>query len=235
MPRSIEELADRQMRRWSLTRRSSAQEAPRPCIALSRLPGAGAAALGQKLAERLDYTFFGIELVDWIARSAGLARELVAGVDEHVRSVIERSVSDSFRHQQFTEGDYLWHLVRVVTTLGERGGAVILGRGAQFILPAERALRVLVVAPETLRRENLAKQRALAPAQASAALAQEDANRREFHAHHFGRDPDQPAHYDLVVNLGSLASDAAVDLLAAALGARFPGAARGRGAAAAPR
>lgn len=223
MPRSIEELADRQLRRWSYLRRSHAERPPRPCIALSRLPGAGAADLGQRLAERLDYTYFGIEIVDWIARSAGLASELVSGVDEHIRSVIERSVSDSFRHQQFNESDYLHHLVRVVTTLGERGAAVILGRGAQFILPAERALRVLVVAPDALRRENLAKQQALASEQAASRLAQEDADRRAFHAHHFGRDPDDPAHYDLVLNRGSVPADAAVELLIAALHARFPG------------
>lgn len=224
MARSIEELADRQMRRWSFLRRSNVEQTPRPCVALSRLPAAGAAALGQRLAERLDYTFFGIELVDWIARSAGLARELVAGVDEHIRSAIERSVSDAFRNQQFNESDYLHHLVRAITALGERGAAVILGRGAQFILPPERALRVLVVAPTPLRRENLAKRRALAPDQAAAALAQEDADRRAFHAHHFGRDPDDPTHYDLVLNLGSVPEAAAVELLIAALRARFPGA-----------
>jgi cytidylate kinase len=222
MARSIEELADRQMKRWAMLRRSTAAERARPCIALSRLPGAGAAALGQRLAERLDYTFFGIELVDWIARSAGLARELVAGVDEHIRNGIERLVADALRSQHFSESDYLHHLLRIVNTIGERGAAVILGRGAQFILPPERALRILLIAPDELRRENLAKQRGLAPEEAAAVLVREDAGRQNFHAHHFGRNPDDPVHYDLVLNLGTLAIDAAVELSIGALRARFP-------------
>ena len=225
MPRSLQELVDRQMGQWSMSRRSHADQVAKPCVALSRLPGAGAAALGQRAAEMLGYAYFGIELVDWIARSAGLARDLVAGVDEHIRSAIERNVSDAFRRQQFSEGDYLHHLVRAVMTLGERGGAVILGRGAQFILPPERALRVLVIAPEAMRRENLAKRRALDSRQAAAALAEEDADRRAFHAHHFRRNPDDPADYDLVLNLGSMPAEGAAELLVAALRARFPRAA----------
>ena len=92
-------------------------------MALSRLPGAGAAELGQRLAERLGYTFFGIEIVDHIARQTGLRHELVAGVDEHVRSAIERYLVDAFRASRFTESDYLRQVVETIAALGERGGA----------------------------------------------------------------------------------------------------------------
>lgn len=219
--RSLDEMVNHQMRRWSMLGRASANTPPRPCLALSRLPGAGAAELGRRVAERLDYGFFDIEIVDWIARQAGLARELVAGVDEQIRAGVERFVTDSFRRERFTESDYLRHVVRVVSSLGERGSAVIIGRGSPFILPPERALRVLVVAPRALRLENLAKQRSLAPAETAAALAAEDAARRDFHRHHFARDPDDPCHYDLTLNLGTVPMDAACELLARVLAARF--------------
>ena len=231
MARSIEEMVDHQMRRWALIGRASSHTPPRPCLALSRLAGAGAAELGRRVAERLDYGFFDIEIVDWIARQAGLARELVAGVDEHIRAGVERFVTDSFRRALFTESDYLRHVVRVVSSLGERGSAVIIGRGSPFILPPERALRVLVVAPRALRLESLAKRRSLGAAEAAAALAVEDAARREFHRHHFARDPDDPCHYDLTVNLGTLPMDAACELLVRALAARFAGRARDIGVA----
>ena len=225
MARTLDELVGQQFKRWERNRRSAGQETPRPCVALSRLPAAGAAELGQRLAERLGYTFFGIELVDHIARQTGLRHELVAGVDEHVRNAIERYVVDAFRRESFTESDYLRHLARTVASLGERGAAVILGRGAQFILPPERALRVLVVAPREARVERLAKQEALSGEQADARLAALDAERREFLLHHFRRDPDAAEHYDLALNLGTLSQDAALDLAEGALRARF-GAAR---------
>jgi len=220
MPRSLEELADHQMRRWSVIARASARTPARPCLALSRLPGAGGALLGRRVAERLDYGFFDIEIVDWIARRAGLARELVAGVDEHIRTAIERYVADALSRGRFTESDYLRHLARVIATLGERGSAVIIGRGSPFLLPPERALRVLVVAPRALRLENLAKRRPLAAGAVEAALEAEDAARLAFLRHHFARDPDDPAHYDLTLNLGTLPMEAACDLLVRALEAR---------------
>ena len=213
MPRSVEELADRQMRRWTVVGRASATTPIRPCLAISRQPGAGAAELGRRVAERLGYGFFDIEIVDWIARSAGLARSLVAGVDEHIRTAVERFVEDALSHQHFSESDYMRHLVRVISTLGERGSAVIIGRGSPYLLPPERALRLLVVAPRELRAENLAKQRSLAPAEADAALAIEDANRLAFIRHHFARDPDDATHYDLALNLGAVPMDAACELL----------------------
>jgi hypothetical protein len=172
------------------------------------------------VAERIGYGFFDLEIVDWIARRAGLARELVAGVDEHIRTAIERYVEDAVSPGRFTESDYLRHLARVIATLGERGSAVIIGRGSPFLLPPERALRVLVVAPREMRLENLAKRRPLAADEAEAALEAEDAARLAFLRHHFARNPDDPAHYDLTVNLGALPLDAACDLLVRALEAR---------------
>ena len=222
MVRSVEELVDREMRRWELSRRSASHESPKPCIAITRYPGTNAAALGQRVAESLHYGFFGIELVDWIARRTGFARELIAGVDERIRNTIDRSVADTFRRERFTESDYLRQVVSTITTLGERGGAVILGRGSCFILPPERALRVFIVAPREQRVEQLSKQKALSPEDAGTALDKEDAARREFLEHHFGRDPDDPTHYDLMLNLGTLSMDAAAALLVDAVLVRFP-------------
>lgn len=221
MPQVLDELVRRQFHSWERNRRSSATEPARPCVALSRLPGAGAAELGQRLAERLGYAFFGIEIVDHIARRTGLRHELVAGVDEHVRSAVDRYLVEPFRTARFTESDYLRHVVETVASLGERGAAVILGRGAQLILPPERALRLLLVAPRALRAERIAKQEGLAREQADARLDALDAERREFLLHHFRRDPDAAEHYDLTLNLGTLSQDAALDLVEGALRARF--------------
>lgn len=222
MARSVEALVDSQIRRWEFARRSKISESPKPCVAISRFPGTGAADLGQRVAEMLHYAYFDIELVDWIARRTGFARQLVAGVDERIRNTIDRSVADTFSRERFTESDYLRQIVSTITTLGQRGGAVILGRGSPFILSPEHALRVLLVAPRERRVELIAEQSALSPHEAEQALKREDRNRREFLEHHFGRDPDDPTHYDLVLNMGTLSMDAAATLLLDAMRARLP-------------
>jgi cytidylate kinase len=221
MPHGLDELVGRQFQRWERGRRSGAGEALRPCIAISRLRGSGAGELGQRLAERLGYTFFGSELVDHIAQQAGLRRELVAGVDEHVRSSIDRYVADGMRREHFTEGDYARHLLRAVGALAERGAAVVLGRGSVFIVPPERALRILVVAPREERVARLAEREGLGTEEAARRLDALDEERRAFLTHHFRGEPDAPERVDVCLNTGTLGLGGAFEVALAALRARF--------------
>ena len=121
---SLDELVERQVRRWEMQQRASEPPPSPSCVALSRQPHSGAAELAQRVAEKLDYGFFGIEIVDRIARERGIDRALVAELDERVRSTIDRYVLDSFRQRRFTESHYLRSVVRTVVTIGERGMAV---------------------------------------------------------------------------------------------------------------
>jgi cytidylate kinase len=220
-PSSLEELVERQVHRWEAERRVYTPPPRQPCVALSRLPGAGAAELGRRAAELLDYGFFGIEIVDRIARELGVQQRLVVGLDERARTVIERYVADAFHTRPFSESDYQRALVRTIATLGERGRAVILGRGAPYVLPASRALRVFVVAPREARIARIAREEGLAPAEAEERLAQRDAERLRFLRQDFGVEPDDPTLYDLVVNTGTLGIEAGAALVVDALLRRF--------------
>jgi cytidylate kinase len=219
--RSLEELVERQVRLWEAERRVHTPPPRGPCIALSRLPGAGAAELGRRVADLLDYGFFGIEIVDRISRELGVQHRLVAGLDERVSTVIERYVADAFRTRPITESDYLRAVVRTIATLGERGRAVILGRGAPYILPPSRALRVLVVAPREARIARIARELGVSAHEAAETLAQRDAERLRFLRHDFGVEPDDPTLYDLVVNTATLGVEASAALVIDALRRRF--------------
>jgi cytidylate kinase len=203
------------------------RSAARPCIALSRLAGAGGTALGQRAAEWLGYEFLDRELIDRIAREEGIHHPLVAELDERIRGGIERTVA-LLRRRSFTERDYLEHLFRVVLALGERGGAVVVGRGAPFILPAHRALRVLVVAPKSVRLERFAQAQGLPHGDAVDELARIDESRRAFLVHNFDVRQDDPLLYDLVVNTGPSSIDAAAGIVVDALRRRFPDAGAGQ-------
>ncbi len=221
MPLNIHQLLQRQAVRRDLRRRAEAGPERRPCIALSRFPGSGAATLGRDVAACLGFSFYGIEIVDRMARDQGLPRAMAAAFDEHVRSSIDRYVVDAFREGAFLESDYLRALVRTVRSIGEAGAAVLVGRGAAYILPPDRTLRVLVVAPRESRIERLAKTRKLDPAAAEQELDREDDERRQFLKHHFGVDPDDPTRYDLGVNTASLGRESACEIVLAAYRSRF--------------
>lgn len=214
-------LIDRQIRRWDLQHRTQAPEAPSPCVAISRLPWAGGETVGRKVAEWLDYGFFGREIVDRIADEQQIQRQLVADLDERVRHMLDRYVRDALG-RSFTESDYHEHLVRTIATLGRRGMAVIVGRGAPFVLTPDRALRVLVVAPADHRAARLAEAERLPKDAAAARLAEQDELRHAFHEHHFHARQDDPVRYDLCVNTASLGFEGSARLVVDALRHRFP-------------
>ncbi len=221
MPKSLKALIDRHIQRAELMRRAASTAAP-PCLALSRLPGSGGEDLGRRVAERLGYEFYGIELVDRIAREAGVRRKLVEALDEHVRMAAERYAADCFQDAVFRESDYARALVQTIAGIGEHGGAVLLGRGAPYVLRPERTLRVLLVAPQDVRLARLAESRGIEPGAAEERLAHEERERREFLRHHFKVDPDDPALYDVTLNTATLGAEGAEALLLRAFEQRFP-------------
>lgn len=210
------------MKRWEVEHRANfPRPGGAPCVAISRQHGSGGETIGRQVAEWLDYGFFGKEIVDQIAQQEHVQRDLVAGLDERVADAIHRYVIDAFRSRAFRETDYLRGLVRVMGTLGQRGMAVILGRGAAYILPPERALRVLLIAPRAVRVERFAKEHSIPVAEAADRLEHEDALRRDFLHVQFGVDPDDPTLYDLVVNSERMDAKAAARVVIEALRRRF--------------
>jgi len=234
-PVSLETLVQRQILRWEAAEKAFAQRAPvehglaTPTLAISRLPHSGGGALAQRLAETLDYGLFGRELIEEMERQEGIQRSLLAGLDERIHGAIERYVLDTLCRGSFTESHYLRHLVRTLRTLSERGMVVVLGRGACHVLPPERTLRVLVVAPRPFRLERLARKRGLSDAEAEAALSSEDDQRRAFLWHQFGIAADDPLDYDVVLNTGAIGLDAAARIVVECLRDRFPAALRSAG------
>lgn len=231
-PHSLHELVDRQALRWASAekafaqRPSRAEPAPAPTIAISRLPHSGGGELARRVAEALDYGVFGRELIDQIEHEHGVQRSLLEGLDERVRGLIDRYVRDSVRRDSFTESRYLAHLVRTLRTLSERGMVVVLGRGATLLLPPERTLRVLVVAPRAFRLERLQRTEGAPPSGAEERLDREDREREAFLRHHFGAGANDPLHYDLVLNTGALGLEGCARIVLDALEDRFPAARR---------
>ncbi len=223
MARSIEALIERQVQKAELLRKAAAGAAAAPCIALARQPGAGGEELGPRVAARLGYEFYGAEIVERIATESHVRRQLVAALDEHVRDRMERYAADFFHDSEFRESDYARALVHAIAGIGEHGGAVLLGRGAPYVLGPERSLRVLVVAPRLERVERIRVEGdELSEREAEERLRHLEHERREFLGHHFMVDPDDASLYDVVLNTGSLGIDGAEEVLLRVFEQRFP-------------
>jgi cytidylate kinase len=221
----IEALVERQAVRWGLVGRvghGAAPAAPQPCVAFSQLSWSGGDTVAERVATRLDYGLFDTAIVGEIARQHGIHESLVGGLDERMRGVIDRYVADAFRRHALTEDEYFRQVVRILSTIGQRGRAVLVGRGAAFILSPDHTLRVLVVASGAVREQRCAAARGLTPDQAHAQVTEDDRQRRDYLSFHFRLRQDDPCHYDLVANTDHLAVDEAAQGIVDVFRRRFP-------------
>jgi cytidylate kinase len=108
-------------------------------------------------------------------------------------------------------------LRQVVLTLGHHGDVVMLGRGAQYLLPSQCALRVRVVAPLELRVDRMAARAGLPLPQAQAQVEHFDAERAAFVRSCFQRDANSPLNYDLVLNTSEISPEGAAEVVLVAL------------------
>jgi cytidylate kinase len=108
--------------------------------------------------------------------------------------------------------------MNVIGTIGKHGRAVVVGRGANFILPPEQRFRARITASQKLRIENVAREFNLSPDEAKRRVIKTESNRKAFIRKYFNADIADPTNYDLVINTGTLSVANAVDVIGAALG-----------------
>jgi cytidylate kinase len=113
--------------------------------------------------------------------------------------------------------------MHVIGTIGKHGRAVVVGRGANFILPPEQRFRVRITASQRLRVENVARHFNLSPDEAKRRVIKTESNRKAFIRKYFNADIADPTNYDLVINTDKLSVGNAVDLIGAALGCLVEG------------
>ena len=101
---------------------------------------------------------------------------------------------------------------------------VILGRGSQFILKDySETLHVLVVAPLEVRVKRVVQRLNLDPEAARQEITRYDNSLREFFKRYFKVEPEEPVHYDLVINTGRCSFQAAASIVVDALSSRIFG------------
>ncbi len=104
------------------------------------------------------------------------------------------------------------YLESVVLQYAQKGGVVLVGRGANLLLRmVPGVLRCRTVAPLEIRAQRLALSENLEMDQARQLATMVDQQRRAYLAHVFGSDWSSPLNYDLVLNMGRLSLEQAAN------------------------
>jgi cytidylate kinase len=216
--RSIEKIVDEQIQKWQISRaQPAARQAPAPVVTISREPGSGGRILARQVAEKHALDLFHREVIHGVAASAKVSRQFLETLDEKSLSVLEDCVNSLVHERHLWPDQYLQHLMKVIGTIGKHGRAVIVGRGANFILPPEGRIRVRVVAPLEQRVANVASTFGVAAEEARRRIIRTESDRRAFIRKYFNADIADPINYDLVLNTEILSIQTAADMLGTAI------------------
>jgi cytidylate kinase len=216
---SIEKFVKEQVRKWD-NRYSEEQkrgQARIPVITVGMEPGSGGSVVARGIAERLGFDVFNREIIEGIAKSSRIRSSVIESLEKERLSGIEDFIASLVKKHYMYPGIYLRHLLEVVSALGKHGRAVIVGRGANFILPPEERFSVRVVAPLEIRIENVSRAYKVSRDVAERRVINRESRRRAFVRQSFNSDISDPLNYDLVINTGGMTIDSAVDAVIGAV------------------
>jgi cytidylate kinase len=200
-----------------------------PVITISRQFGSNGDEIARDVAERLDMRLVDQEIIKEVAHRLGVPPERVTAQDErdapHVvadlvrtmRRLYPATIAPTAEGPEVDEAAYLQVTRQVIWEVARMGNAVIMGRGAPFILDRNpEVLHVLVVAPMDVRVERVMLAEGLDRQAADQRVREADASRARYIRHYYRTNWLDVAYYDLMLDTGHFSELRAADLICAA-------------------
>jgi cytidylate kinase len=200
-----------------------------PIVTISRQFGAGGSSVAALVAAELGAEIVDKTLIDEVAGRLTLEPSEVEAEAERPRTLLERLVrsfstlepgigagwSPPYPDSLFDPRKAIIQITeQVIREVAVSGNAIIVGRGAGFVL-RDRAdvFRVFLRAPEAARVKVLMARFGLSEAQARRKMHETDSNRAAYIHQLYGRDWCDPDEYDLVVNTGRIGYTATSEII----------------------
>ncbi|HET6277360.1 MAG TPA: cytidylate kinase-like family protein [Candidatus Polarisedimenticolia bacterium] len=188
-----------------------------PWLTISKELGSGGEEIGRLVAERLGWHLFDREILEAIARTTRTRERLLSRLDERAVSRLDEFFANVLMPGVPSQEAFLNEMMQVIWMLGRDGHAVLLGRGANWILDASYGLRVRLTSPVEERVDRVARQGGTSHLDAQKQVHRDDTRRAGFIRQVYDRDIADPLGYDLTLNTAALGTDACERIIVAAL------------------
>jgi len=206
------------------TARGMERKAAIPVITICAQPGSGGHLIAAEVARRLDVELYDKNLLLPMANAVDAESRVLDAIEKERPSGIQDFVCSLLNKNYVYTGDYLQYLKDTIEIIGKMNSGVIIGRGANFILPAKGRFSVRVVAPRDIRVKNVAFRFGVSLAEAKKRVKNREQKRRTFIREAFHKDIADIEHYDLIINTARMNLDAAVDaIIGTTIGAQTEG------------
>ncbi len=191
-------------------------------IGISREAGAGAGIIARMVGKRLGWKVYDEELVEAIAHRMEVSLDEVRTLDELAPSVVQDWLLPLREEYYAPQEAYLDHLAKLIEAIGRAGESILVGRGANYMLPRDSTLTVRIVAPPKVRAIRLAERMGVSVRTARRAARDLDRRRLHFDRTMFRANSSDPHNFDLVLDSESLGLEVAAEILFRAVEAGRP-------------
>ncbi len=172
----------------------------KPLITISREKGSGGKPIAYLAAERLGHpwkVYHQDTLEQIVAHQEELSNWFKSQIDTITQSMVEAQIESRVGEVYQSLSKYHKDLLLLLTAIGAKGHAIIVGRGAQYLFP--EALKVRLICQIEQRIEWLMKYEHVSYNEANQLIQNSDSQRENFIQGLFGNDPKIPHHYDIIL------------------------------------
>lgn len=187
------------------------QSASVPVITVCTEPGSGGRLIADEVANRLNFKLFDKNILVAMANTAAVESQSLDTIEQERPSRIQDFITSLVDKDYVYTGDYVSFLKQQVEIIGKLGRSVIVGRGANFILPPKDRFSVRVMAPLDTRIRNVSFKNSVPLAEAKKRIRTREQRRKTFIRETFHEDIADIMHYDLIINTARMDLDTAVE------------------------
>lgn len=193
-------------------------EAPlRLTVAISREAGARGGSIAQMVGKRLGWQVYTQDLLEFLGGNDAARSTVLSEAPKEATEWAQGQLERVRKEKIVNHGVDLGELPRLIFTLAARGGVVLVGRGAGFLLPRQSTLHIRVAAPIEDRIAYMAQWLRLTRHDAAQQVHERDEKRAEYLVKSFNRRASNMYDYDMVLNSFLLGDEICADLIVAAV------------------
>lgn len=177
-------------------------------VAITRDFGCHEEEIIPRLEEALGWKVYGKSLLNHIAEREELNRNFLETLDEKKQTQMDDWVNYLIHSGAVLQKDYVLRVTRLMGTIVRNENAILLGRGANFILKERKeGIRIKLMAPFGERVKNIMKVRDLSLKDAEQLVREKDKEREAFINTYFKVDSTDFSEFDLAFNTSVINTD----------------------------
>ena len=193
-------------------------------ITIGRQFGSGGREIGEKLAQKLNYTFYDKNLIILAAEKGGMSQEVLTNADEKATNpwlyAAMAQTGQTSINTNISTNDTLFSLQsQVIKEIAKTENAVIVGRCSDYILRNEdvELLNVFIYAPIEARIKRIMERAQVTEQQALQLIKKTDKQRKCYYDFYTDKKWASHSSYDLNLDSNRFGVDKAVEIIAKAI------------------